>query len=195
MTDLSIIIVSYNTQELTLACIDSIFRSSSKVKSEVIVVDNASTDESVKEIKKRFPKVKIIENSKNVGFAKANNMGIKVSQGAYVLLLISDTEVKKGSIDNLLNFAKEQKDAGAVLPRLLNTDSTVQGSVFKLPSLYRSLRQYWFGEKGLLDKYSPKKTQKVEGGVMAAFLITPKGLAAGSLNEDYFLYFEDLDYC
>lgn len=192
--ELSIIIVNWNTKKLVLDCVKSIYKHPPKVNFEVIVVDNASSDGSVEALKK-LKKVKLVENNENQGFNRANNQGISKAQGSYILLLNSDTEVKEGSIDKLLSFATKNKNIGVVIPKLLNTDGTTQGSVFRFPNLLRTIRQYWFGEKGLLDKYSPKKESKVEVGVMAAFLITPKALKLGGLNEDYFMYFEDLDYC
>lgn len=222
-TDVSIIIVSFNTKELTLQCIKSVISSTKGIFYEIIVIDNASTDGSVKAISNfQFPRpprdfggqavsppasrlrragnfhLKIIENQENLGFAKANNQGIKIAKGKYVLLLNSDTVVKKGAVEKLVNFAEKKKDAGVVVPRLLNKDGSIQPSVFKFPTVSRAIKQYWFGQKRLLDKYYPKGSEprEVESAVMAAFLITPHALdKAGLLNEKYFMYFEDLDYC
>lgn len=208
--DLSIIIVSYNTKELTLECVKSIYNSRPDLSFEVIVVDNGSRDGSLEELKKlrtkKIKNLKIIENKDNLGFAKANNQGIsracrfavKKAIGKYILLLNSDTRVKKGSLERLAEFADRTPDAGVVGPKLLNIDGSLQGSVFRLPTIFRTIRAYWLGEKGLLDKYVPKgnEPQEVEALVMAAFLITPKAIKrVGLLDEKYFMYFEDLDYC
>ncbi len=172
--DVSIIIVNFNTERLVKDCIASIKRNTKKVKYEVIVIDNS------------------IDNR---GFAKANNIGIAKAKGKYVLLLNSDTVVKSGAIDKLYEFAENHFDAGVVAPKLLNTDGSVQASAFRLPTITRAIRQYFFGSKGFLDKYVPE-TETIEVAVMAAFLITPKALReVGMLNEKYFMYFEDLDYC
>lgn len=203
--DLSIIIISYNTKQLTLQCIKSILNSIKKLDYEVIIVDNASTDgtlslvEGLKLKNKNYKiKLKIIENKKNLGFAKANNQGIRIAKGNYILLLNSDTKVKSGAIEGLIEFARITPDAGAVGAKLLNPDDTLQPSVFRLPTIWRAIKQYWLGEEGLLDKYAPEgdKPTEVESLVMASFLITPKALKKiGLLNEKYFMYFEDLDYC
>ena len=212
--DLSIIIVSYNTKELTLQCIKSVLDSVLKLKYEIIVVDNGSGDGTVREIQNaklkknshfakasrgaQKPIIRIIQNNRNLGFAKANNQGIKNSKGKYKLLLNSDTKVKGNAIEKMIEFAEKIPNVGVVGARLLNPDGTVQSSVFRLPTIGRAIRQYWLGEKRLLDKYTPNdnKPTEVESLVMAAFLITPLALEkVGLLNNKYFMYFEDLDYC
>lgn len=200
MFDVSIIIVSYNTKDLTLDCIDSILNDEQSLKKEIIVVDNASLDGSIDSLDKlvRNGIITLIKNTRNVGFAKANNQGIKIAKGKYIFLLNSDTKLKKYALTKLVKFAEEPRQVGAVGPKLLNPDGSIQSSVFPLPTLGRAIRQYWKGEKGLLDKYAPSgsKPQEVEALVMAAFLITPQALEkVGGLNEKYFMYFEDLDYC
>lgn len=199
--ELSIIIVNYNTKNLTLECIDSIYRYPPKGDYEVIVVDNGSSDGGVaafRKLKTLNPKLKIIENNENVGFAKANNQGIKIAKGEYLLLLNSDTKVTKGAIEEMVKFARVSPDAGAVAAKLLNPDGSVQASVFRFPTIWRAIRQYWLGQKGLLDKLAPADDMPigVESAVMAAFLITPAARQkAGLLDEKYFFYFEDFDYC
>jgi hypothetical protein len=199
--DLSIIIVNYNTKLLTEKCIESVIKEGGNLKTEIIIVDNKSTDGSVKMLRSLWRKHKniiLIPNNKNLGFAKANNQGIKISSGKYILLLNSDTVVKKYTLTKLVAFAKSNESAGAVVPRLLNPDGTIQGSVFRLPTLALAIRQYWFGQKDLMDAYYPKSTKpaEVESAVMAAFLITPNALKqVGLLNENYFMFFEDHDYC
>lgn len=189
--DVSIIIVNFNTKKLVEDCIKSIKKNTKKVSYEVIVVDNASSERI------DLKDTKIIRNETNLGFARANNQGIEASNGKYILLLNSDTVVKLGAIDKLFEFAEEM-DAGVVVPKLLNTDGSIQPSCFRLPSVGLAIRQYFLRQKGLLDKYAPqeKEAAAVDSAVMAAFLITPLGLEkVGKLNEKYFMYFEDLDYC
>ncbi len=183
MIDISIIIVNFKTDKLVSDCVASIKKNTKKVKYEIIVIDNS------------------IDNR---GFAKANNIGISKACGPsavnqakcpYILLLNSDTIVKPGAIDKLFEFAESHADAGVVVPQLLNTDGSVQASVFRFPTIGRAIQQYFLGKKGLLDKYIPE-TETIEVGVMAAFLITPKALKKiGKLDEKYFMYFEDFDYC
>ncbi|CAN5303750.1 N/A [soil metagenome] len=174
--DISIIIVNFKTDKLVSDCISSI-KKNTKLKYEIIVIDNSED---------------------NKGFAIANNIGIRKAKGKYILLLNSDTIVKPQAIDKLYDFAETTPNIGAVVPQLLNSDGSIQGSVFKLPTVLKAIRQYFFGENKLLDKYYPKEKTPVvvESAVMAAFLITPETLKkVGKLDEKYFMYFEDLDYC
>lgn len=189
--ELSIIIVNYKTKKLTLQCIKSIYDNKPRVNFEVIVVDNSS------EMNKSSQYV-LIGNRENVGFAKANNQGIDRAKGKYILLLNSDTKVVGRAIDTLYKYAKSDFKIGGVGAKLLNANGSVQPSAFYLPSTLRTIRAYWFNEKYLIEKYIPKAKGpvQVESLVMAAFVITPNALAkVGKLNEKYFMYFEDLDYC
>jgi GT2 family glycosyltransferase len=190
--DLSIVIVNYNTKKLTLECIDSIRKANPKVDYEIIVVDNGSENPL-----NGSEKYKLIKNKENLGFSKAVNQGIKAAKGKSILLLNSDTKVKSGSIDELYEFAKSHPDAGAVGPKLINNDGSSQSSCYHFPTISGAIKQYWFGEKGAYEKYSPEenKALKVDALVMAALLITPKALEKVKfLNEKYFIYFEDLDF-
>ena len=198
--DLSIVIVSYNTQKLTKECVHSIKAAKPKLKYEVIVIDNGSKDGSVEKLenlKKKGLLNKLILNSDNLGFAKANNRGLKISKGKYKLLLNSDTKVTKGALDELVKTASNVDAAGAIGAKLLNSDGTVQASAYYLPTVKRAIIHYWLGGKRYFDKYIPKGEGlvEVEALIMAALLLTPKAIEkVGYLNEKYFMYFEDLDY-
>jgi hypothetical protein len=198
---LSVIVVSYNTKDLTKACIESVMNEGSKLDFEVIVVDNNSKDGSVTELKKlwrKYKNLKLIENKENSGFSKANNQGAREASGKYILLLNSDTVVKRFSFKRFIAFAEKKEDAGVVGARLLNPDGSLQASCFYFPTIKNAIREYWLGQKGLFDKYAPKgnKPVEVEALVGAAVLITPKALQkVGLLDERYFMYFEDVDYC
>ena len=201
MTDLSIIIVSFNTKKLTIDCLKSIEKEGSGLDIEAIVVDNNSSDgsrEDLRSFKTDKFKYATIFNDSNSGFAKANNQGIKEACGKHILLLNSDTLVHKDSLGKLVEFAQKTPDAGVVGPRLLNIDGSLQSSCFHFPTIKNAILEYFFGKKGLFDKYalSGKNPQAVDALVGAAFLITPKALKqVGSLNERYWAYFEDIDYC
>lgn len=196
---LSIIVVNYNTKKVLQNCVNSIRKYPPKCKFEAIIVDNGSTDGSVEYLKSLKNKhFKAIFNTQNLGFSKANNIGIKKSKGKFKLLLNSDTLVTKHALDKLVNFAQENKNIGVIGAKLLNKDKTIQPSVFRLPTVARNIKQYWLGQGKVLDKYAPKteKPTEVEAVVGAAMLITPKALKkAGLLNEKYFMFYEDLDYC
>ena len=201
MTDLSVIIVSFNTQKLTTDCLKSIENEGSKLDIEVIVVDNDSSDgsrEALRQLKTKNLKLITIFNNSNTGYAKANNQGIKIAKGKYILLLNSDTLVHKNSLGNLVEFAQETPAAGVVGPKLLNIDGSLQSSCFNFPTIKNAILEYFFGKKGLFDKYAPegKNPETVDALVGAAFLITPEALKRiGVLDERYWAYFEDIDYC
>lgn len=193
----SIIIVNYNTKKLVVNCIESIKISKPRVTYEVIIVDNGSIDGS-DEILKDLDGIRTIFNKKNLGFSKANNKGINIAKGKHVLLLNTDTKATKGAIDALFEFAENKSDVGVVGSRLLNTDGTTQDSVFHFPSVTGAIKQYWYGEKGHYGQYhtKSKKPVKVDAVVGASFFITKEALKrVGVLDERYFMYFEDLDYC
>jgi GT2 family glycosyltransferase len=195
--DLSIIIVNFNTKKLILECIKSIEQSDTLANYEIIVVDNASTDCSI-DVLDKLKNIKFIKNNDNLGYSKANNVGIKNASGKYILLLNSDTVILKGSLDKLLDFAQSKKDAGVIAARLLNDDGTIQKSVSNFPTIWRTIKEYWLGEKDTSGLFAPKTDSpvKVDWVVGAAFLITPEALKkVGLLNEKYFMYFEDMDYC
>lgn len=198
--DLSIVIVNWNTKGLLTDCLNSILDSKPKMSYEVIVVDNGSEDGSVEAIAKFKTKLKlkVIENKSNEGYSKANNKGIRDAVGDYILLLNTDTKVVDSALDRLFNFAKDHPDAGVVGARLLNADGSLQTSCFKFPTLMSAMKEYWFGIKGSYGSYVPsgETPTAVDVVVGAAFLITPEARKrAGILNEKYFFFFEDLDYC
>lgn len=131
--DLSIVIVTYKTREVTLDCIRSIYGSITKYKFEVIVVDNLSEDNTIEEIRNKYPDVLLIASNQNVGFSKGNNLGIKQCSGNYIMLLNSDTILFENSIENLLESTifHGYKICG---PKLLNKNETIQRSWFNFPS-------------------------------------------------------------
>jgi hypothetical protein len=202
--DLSIVIVNLNTKDLTLGCVRSIEKEAGELPFEVILVDNGSNDGSVEEFKKVKEeeywkdKFTLILNADNTGYAKANNQGIRVAKGKYILLLNNDTLVHKNALQNLIAFAKNTSDAGVIGSKLLNIDGTLQMSCYNFPTITNAIKEFWFGKKGLFEKFAPKgeKAVTVDSVVGASFLITPEAKKrVGNLDERYFAYFEDIDYC
>src|SRR3972149_17852 len=175
---LSVVIVSYNTKELTLKCIDSVLANSSGLDIEIVVIDNNSTDGSVQGLRKlRVDKIKTVENSENLGFAKAVNQGIKLSSGEHILLLNSDCKLTQGALKKLFDFAQKTPDAGVVGVKLLNPGGGVQPSCYYFPGIIRAAKRY-FGGANEVDKYYPKGSgaTEVEAVVFAATLITKVAL-------------------
>ena len=199
--DLSVIIVSFNTKKLTIDCLKSIEKEGSKLSIEVIVVDNNSSDgsrEGLESFKTDKFKYASILNDSNTGYAKANNQGIKIAKGKYILLLNSDTLVHKNSLGELIAFDERTPDAGVVGSKLLNIDGSLQSSCYNFPTIKNAILEYFFGKKGLFDKFAPKGSEPttVDALVGAAFLITPEAKKkVGVLDERYWAYFEDIDYC
>lgn len=193
-TEVSIVIVNYNTGKLLRECLESVIKTCPGC--EVVVVDNHSTDGGVKEIR-GIRGVRVIENTENVGFAKANNQGIKLAKGDYILLLNPDTNVKDDAIEKLVEFAKTHPDAGVVGAKLILSDGTTQKSVFRFPTVWRAIQEFWFGANTYSSYVSQGSSPvAVDAVVGAAFLITPQAREkVGMLDECYFMYFEDLDYC
>lgn len=136
--DLSVIIVNFNTKALLQQCLKSIYETQLSGSFEVIMVDNASKDGSIQIVREQFPQVKLIENQTNVGFSRANNIGIRIAKGRYLLLLNSDTVVLPGAIDNLVKFLEERQNIAAVGPMLLNNDESLQRSWFDFPSAFKT---------------------------------------------------------
>jgi len=201
---LSIVIVNLNTKDLTLGCIRSIEKEAGDISFEVLLTDNGSNDGSVEAFKKvkeekywkdRFT---LILNNSNTGYAKANNQGIKKAVGKYIMLLNNDTVVHKNALQSLLAFAEKTSDAGVVGSKLLNIDGSLQMSCYHFPTITNAIKEYWLGKKGLFEKFAPtgKNPTTVDSVVGAAFLITPEAKKrVGILDERYFAYFEDIDYC
>ena len=205
--DLSVIIVNWNTKKLLEDCLRSVFKFTKDVSFEVVVVDNGSSDGSQGMVKKKFPQVKLIPNKDNLGFAKANNQGIKISKGKYIFLLNSDAYLIENSFKKLLDDARSLGEKlGAVGPLLLNEDRSIQQSVGFFPDLPQIL--WWmtfiddlpggiFLKPYHVDHDSFYKNQhEVDWITGAAFLIPKKVIdKIGMLDEKIFMYGEDFEWC
>lgn len=195
--ELSIIIVTYNSGKQVGRLLDSIYKEKKQVDSEVIVVDNQSADDSALVARGHKIKPHFIQMETNAGFSVAINQGIGEAHGDYFLLLNPDTLVVPGSLKKILDFAKDTSPLGAVAPRLLDPSGKPQPSVFKFPTITNAIRKDFFNCKNCFGKYLPDNhTQKVEVAVMAAFLIPRTTIAdVGGLDERFFLYYEDIEFC
>ena len=198
MADITIIILSYNTRTLLLNCLESVFETISDLPVDVVVVDNASCDGSPDAVKTQFPQVHLIENSKNLGFAKANNIALRQVTGNYALLLNSDTRLTPGAVKTLYEFMEKQADAGVACGQLLNEDGSKQNSFAYFPGFGTLLVN-----ESLINTLSPfRKTKrsvvdepvKVDSCIGACILLRMSAVrAAGFLDEDFFFFFEETD--
>lgn len=203
---LSIIIVSYNTKELTLEALASVFVSTQELKLDVIIVDNNSTDGSVAAIRKQFGKrVELIENTENVGFAKANNQGLAIAKGEYLLLLNSDVIVHAQALDHMVSALEKNHLFGVISCMLVNKDGTYQPQGGALPNLF-NIAWWWLwpfpGTPPLIaayqDRREPKGEVLVERGWVGGTAMMMRREAykrMGGLDEQIFMYAEDIDYC
>ncbi|MCL5280978.1 MAG: glycosyltransferase family 2 protein [Planctomycetes bacterium] len=202
----SILVVSWNTREVLRDCLRTVHEQTRQTAFEVIVVDNASTDGSVEMIRTEFPQVRLLANASNRGFAAANNQGIKVAQGRYVLLLNSDTLVLDGAIDKTIAFAEAHAEAAAVACRVLNPDRTWQPTCFMFPSALNLLigalylnkvfprSRFWGRER--MTWWDGLDTREVDVVTGCFILVRREAIEqVGVLDESYFMYGEEADWC
>lgn len=202
---LSVIIVNYNVRYFLDQCLQSVRKAASLQPAEIFVVDNTSTDGSVEMVRERFPEVKLIANTENVGFSKANNQAIRIANGEYILLLNPDTVVQEDTFLKICSFMDEHKDAGGLgvqmidgkgnfLPeskRGLPTPSVAFYKIFGLSSLFPKSKTFGKYHLGYLDKDKLHEVDVLSG----AFMLLRKTALdkTGLLDEDYFMYGEDID--
>ncbi len=195
--DVSVAIVNYKTANLTLELLKSLDKYvSSKVKKEIVVLDNNSNDGLIDQINQKYPNIKTIQLNENLGFSGGYNRALNYCRGKYFLLLNSDTEVTKGSVEHMISFLDDHPEAVASC-KLMLPDGSVQESAFVLPTLKGAIKKFWFGKKHAYGLYRPTKNlpQKVEGVVMAAFIVPATVYYnVGELSEQSFMYFEDVEY-
>lgn len=209
--DLSIVIISWNVRELLRRCLDSIQVSLKGEKGkgllvETIVFDNGSADGSADMVREDFPWVHLMESEVNLGFTKGNNLAIGQSEGRYILLLNPDTEVVGDALGTMVAYMEAHPRVGALGPQLLNPDGTTQSSRRRFPTLATAflestVLQPWFQGSRILERYylldrPDDETQPVDWVVGAALLIRREALhQVGPLDEEFFMYSEELDWC
>ncbi len=197
--DLSVIILNFNTKDLLKACLKSVFRSQTNFKFEVLVLDNRSTDGSTEMVRAEFPQVRLIENGANLGFSKGNNVAIKQAMGKYILLLNSDTEVRPDTFDLCIKRLEQDQIIGALGCKVLLPDGSLdQACRRKFPNPWNSFLRL-FGLKRLSD-YNVSgdiNTESEVDAITGAFMMVRKSVIdqVGLLDEEYFMYGEDLDWC
>ncbi len=200
---LSIIIVHYNTLDLLKKCLSSIYGQAFSFQYEVFVIDNAS--ENFEGIEFNFPLAKIIRNKSNLGFARANNLGLKSAVGEYILFLNPDTEILKGSLEKMLEFLAINPDVGVLGPKLVYPDGSLQLSCRRFYTLRAILMRRviflsrLFNRKILVEHLMLDSSESIKDAdwLIAACIMFPKRVLEklGGFDEKYRLYFEDVDLC
>lgn len=203
----SVVVVNYNVRGFLGNLINSLNRALAGIESEIIIVDNSSDDDSVEYLRKNFPDVKLIENAHNVGFGKANNRGVKVSEGEYLLLINPDAVVGENTIREMLAFSASHPDAGASSCKVLNADGTLQKSCRRgFPTPWVAFTKISglsaiFPRAKLFGRYNltyldPDEDHEVDA-IGGSFMFIPRKVfdAVGGFDEDYFMYGEDIDLC
>jgi GT2 family glycosyltransferase len=193
---ISIIILSYNTQDLLVRCLSSVFSTITSESIEIIVVDNASQDGSVAQVKKKFPQVLMVENTQNVGFAAGCNIGAKKAKGDLLVFLNSDTEFSDPKTLTYMKESMETDDTGIVGGLLKNADGTYQrsfGAFYTLPSITKML---FLGEKHEMSQQNFTTVQTVDW-VSGGFMMVQRTVfeKVGGFDEKIFMYVEDVEFC
>jgi len=216
--DLSIVIINYNTKNITIECINSVLDNTKNFSFEIILVDNASVDGSYAEFQKRFykyPFIHLIKNNKNLGFAYANNIGAERAKGRYILFLNSDTVIKNSLFKEMILWMDKAKDVAVSSCALKNKDGSLQGSGGYFPTLSKVFAWMFFLEDvpfldRLVKPFHPVhsksifynglgyfKKERRQDWVTGAFFLIKKEIfeKAGGFNPDYFMYTEEVDLC
>ena len=203
---LSILIVNYNSGALTHSCLESLFKHELPTSTEVIVIDNASSDDSVGFLRSDWPEITVIANAHNRGLAAAVNQGLAEAKGEYVLLLNPDIIVFPGAVASLVTFMDSHPRAGIAGGQLLSPNGKLQHSAFRFyrPStiLYR---RTWLGrtkrgqaeiDRFLMKDFDHQSVRPVEWLMGSCYLLRTAAVAeVGGMDELFFLYFEDVDWC
>jgi GT2 family glycosyltransferase len=203
---LSIIILCWNDLKVIPDCLRSIYSTTRSDAFEVIVSDNGSTDGSIEFIRKNYPQARVMENGRNLRFAKANNVGIRASQGEYLLILNPDTIIHDGTLDTMIAFADRHPEAGAFGCRVLNSDGSYQVSARPFASLRGEwiaglyLRQLgrlgnWFSSDTYIGWEGD--TERQVDWVTGCFIFARADVLKhiGGFDEQFFYYYEDMDLC
>lgn len=204
--DLTVSIVSYNTRELLERCLASLFRETRGLEFEVFVTDNASSDGSAELVRSKFPQVRLAVNPENRYFARAHNQALRQARGRHAVILNPDLELRGDALKTLADFLDANPRAGAAGPRILNADGAPQGSGDRLPTL-----AYGFCEALLLNTLWPsnpvrtcrrrpewkRDTREPVESLGGACLMVRRSLfdSAGLLDENFLLYWEEIDWC
>jgi len=204
MIDLSISIVNTNNRDLLDKCLASIREATKKISYEIIVVDNFSTDGSAAMVRKKYPSVILIENSERLGFSANHNQALRRAAGRYSTILNEDTIIHTGCFDTMVEYMDAHPDTGALGPKILNPDGSLQQSVFRIPSLGLLACNAFFlgsvfpGVPSLSDyKTWPHDSESEVPFLGGACILFPSPLIRdiGYMDAGFFIYAEDPDVC
>ena len=198
MSQLTVSIVNYNAGDYLLGTLESLMLVSNEMKMDITVVDNSSTDDSIKQAQLKFPNIKYILNKENVGFGRAHNQVIRNVKSKYILILNPDMVVKEGAIKECLRYMEDHGDVGAVTPKIIFEDGRVDMTAHRgFPTPWASLL-YFLGDDSLyhLSKIKINQPHEVDA-ITGAFFFTSKEVLekVGVFDEDYFMYVEEVDLC
>lgn len=203
---LSVVVLSWNTREVTLACLRALRDDSARHAREVVVIDNASTDGSADAIAAEHPEVRLVRNDTNRGYAGGHNQGAQLAGGEFLCTLNSDTEVRPGALDRLVDFLVANPDYGAVAPKLVNPDGSVQRACMRFPGLAvawcfdtlwaRFWPGRWIDDRYYMRDFDHQSSRDVDQPPGACFVMRRREfLDLGGLDEGLFLFFNDVDLC
>jgi GT2 family glycosyltransferase len=196
MPDLSILIINWNTHDLLANCLEAIQQNQEGLDVEVIVVDNASTDGSQEMVQNHFPEVKLLKNQENLGFASANNQGLRKCFGRYIMLLNSDTLIQPGALPAMVSFMDLHLNVGIAGAELLNGDGSLQPSWAKFPSVLSEVLGENFRARQQFETQDSSLAYDVDWVGGACLLIRRSTMEqVGALDERFFMYSEELDWC
>jgi GT2 family glycosyltransferase len=202
--DLSIVIVSYNTRDMLRDCIASLAAATDGIAAETWVVDNCSPDASADMVATEFPAVHLVANRENVGFARANNQALSQASGRHSVILNPDTECRPGALTTLVRYLDAHPHVGAVGPKLLNTDGSLQPNGSRFPDplqsflvvsevrrLFRSRFERW---SRMREDFDAECELDVVSG--ACMMVRGEAIArVGLLDEDFFMFYEEVEWC
>jgi GT2 family glycosyltransferase len=202
----SVIVVTWNGKQYALECLTSLHEQESALPVEIIVVDNASTDGTPDAIREQFPNVLLVRNNANLGFAKANNIGMSRSRGKYVCLVNSDVVVPPGCLERMVGYLEKNSGIGVLGPKMISPDGSIGQSVMRLPTVWNTIccalglhsilpASRIFGGF-LMEGYTYDRIDEVEV-LTGWFWMLPRVALqqVGGLDEQFFMYGEDIDWC
>jgi hypothetical protein len=191
---LTVVIVSYNIREDLERCLETLTRDAPATPHEIVVVDNRSSDDTVAAVRRGWPRVRVVEAGANLGFAAANNLGIRQTAGELVLLLNGDTLVPRGAVDGLVAALESRADAAVIGPRLVDASGRPELSFGNMISPLNELRQK-IRARGDVERLTSRE-REVDWVSGACLLVRRADAeAVGLLDERYFMYAEDVDFC